>query len=378
MFDAVIDARNGNQHAHPSDEATGHRQRLPGLRVLVVEDNLNNQQVACELLEGEGAEVQVANDGQEGIDAIGRANPPFDVVLMDLQMPVMDGLSAARHIRQNLGLHRLPIVAMTANAMASDRAECLAAGMNDHVGKPFDLDHLVGVLRKQTGQAVAGESPVTGPTLDLPDGVAAAALAAGVDLAGALKRLGGKLDVYQRLLRNFVTDLATMPEQLRHNATQADPVVTVRLLHTLKGLAATMGASTLAADAAHGERKMAGNTAPEIALAVAARACSAIDTALPGLTALMQTLTAAQEARDNGAQAPSTSEPDPAMLNALRSLVTQLEHDDMEAMQALAELRQAFGEALGEQLEPLETAMADLNFEQALPLCNALLASQTL
>jgi CheY-like chemotaxis protein len=136
----------------PSELVGEQALRLSGLRLLVVEDNPNNQQVARELLEGEGATVHVANHGQEAVAAVAAADPLFDAVLMDLQMPVMDGFTATARIRQDLGQHHLPIVAMTANAMPSDREDCLAAGMNDHVGKPFDLDHLVSVLRKHTGQ----------------------------------------------------------------------------------------------------------------------------------------------------------------------------------------------------------------------------------
>ncbi len=124
---------------------------LTGMRILVAEDNFVNQQIASELLEGEGAVVTLANHGQEALDLIASAGEPFDVVLMDMQMPVMDGLTATRTIRQTLDAHTLPIVAMTANAMDTDRAACLEAGMNDHVGKPFNLTHLVQVLRQVTG-----------------------------------------------------------------------------------------------------------------------------------------------------------------------------------------------------------------------------------
>ena len=120
--------------------------RLEGMRLLVVEDNLINQQVARELLRGEGALVEIAANGQLGVAAVAGANPPFQAVLMDLQMPVMDGYAATQAIRADLGLTDLPIIAMTANAMASDREACLQAGMDDHVGKPFNLAHLVGVL----------------------------------------------------------------------------------------------------------------------------------------------------------------------------------------------------------------------------------------
>jgi CheY-like chemotaxis protein len=116
--------------------------------VLVVEDNPVNQQVAQGLLRSEGALVSIAGNGQLGVEAVAAASPQFDVVLMDVQMPILDGMAATRHIRGELGLLALPIVAMTANTMAHDLEACTAAGMSAHVGKPFHLDQLVDVLTR--------------------------------------------------------------------------------------------------------------------------------------------------------------------------------------------------------------------------------------
>ena len=128
------------------------QRRLQGMRLLVVEDNLINQLVARELLQAQGAVVVIAGNEQLGVDAVAAAFPPFDAVLMDLQMPVMDGYAATRAIRSELGLAKLPIIALTANAMASDREGCLAAGMNEHVGKPFDLPRLIELLLRLTSE----------------------------------------------------------------------------------------------------------------------------------------------------------------------------------------------------------------------------------
>ncbi len=125
--------------------------RLRGMRVLVVEDNKINQMVAKGLLSKEGADITLVDNGQLGVEAVAAAQPPFDVVLMDVQMPVMDGYAATRFIRQEMGLTTLPIIAMTANAMASDRMSCLEAGMDEHVGKPFELNHLVATMLRLCG-----------------------------------------------------------------------------------------------------------------------------------------------------------------------------------------------------------------------------------
>ena len=123
---------------------------LTGLRLLVVEDNAINQMVARELLSARGAWVEIAENGQLGVAAVAAAAPPFDAVLMDIQMPVMNGYEATRAIRSDLGLATLPIIGLTANALNSDRDACLAVGMNAHVGKPIDVNTLVETLLKHT------------------------------------------------------------------------------------------------------------------------------------------------------------------------------------------------------------------------------------
>ena len=373
LFDAMVDARSGQTHPHPS--RVGNRtaaQRLAGMRLLVAEDNLNNQQVARELLEYEGALVQIAHNGREAVDAVVAAEPrQFDVVLMDLQMPVMDGFTATNAIRQQLGLQALPIVAMTANAMASDREACLAAGMNDHVGKPFDLDHLVRVLRRQAGwpeehpQASTGAGPVVAPPLRQ------AAAAANVDIGAALNRLGGKQDLYQRLLGGFLGELATLPARLQAHQTEGDTAGAARLLHTLKGLAATLGAMVLSDEAARGETRLAQGGRPEDLAEAIPRACAAISAAEPGLAALLKAL------HDAPGKAAHTTSPAPldtlALRNALLALAEPLRNADMAATDALANLLGRFGANTGNRLQPLDEAIGALDFERALRLCDKLI-----
>ena len=152
LSDSAVVAANPSPGA--STAANTPAQRLTGMRLLVVEDNKINQMVAQGLLSQEGAHVTLADNGQLGVNAVLQAQPGFDAVLMDVQMPVMDGYTATRTLRQQPGLERLPIIAMTANAMASDRAACLEAGMNDHIDKPFELDALVALLLQHTDRAV--------------------------------------------------------------------------------------------------------------------------------------------------------------------------------------------------------------------------------
>ena len=152
---APAPVREQESPADPGTVSPAPPGRLQGMRLLVVEDNMINQQVADELLSNEGALIQIAGNGQLGVEAVVATHPPFDAVLMELQMPVMDGFAATHAIRHDLGLTSLPIIALTANAMASDRAACLAAGMNDHIGKPFDLPKLIALLLRHTQQPTA-------------------------------------------------------------------------------------------------------------------------------------------------------------------------------------------------------------------------------
>jgi CheY-like chemotaxis protein len=122
----------------------GHEARLAGSRILLVEDNAINQEVAIELLSGAGIEVTVASDGRRALELLERQS--FDAVLMDCQMPVMDGYAATRMLRQQLRLKDLPVIAMTANTMTGDREKVLAAGMNDHIAKPINVDELFATL----------------------------------------------------------------------------------------------------------------------------------------------------------------------------------------------------------------------------------------
>ena len=234
------------------------QRRLQGMRLLVVEDNLINQQVAKELLRNEGALIEIAANGQLGVDAVATADPPFDAVLMDIQMPVMDGYTATRFIRQEMGLRDLPIIAMTANAMTSDREACLAAGMNEHVGKPFNLPSLVTLLlnitraASRTPEARPSSTPLFRPApVVLP-------VAQEVDVEDALERLGGDTALYARILQAYLSEIAGLPDQLDSLLREDDIAGASRLLHTLKGLSATVGASYLAEVAKSAESKLKG------------------------------------------------------------------------------------------------------------------------
>nr|WP_295780981.1 response regulator [Rhodoferax sp.] len=220
------------------------KRQLAGMRILVVDDNAINQQVAEELLGFEGALVSIASDGRQGVHAVASAIVQFDAVLMDIQMPVMDGYAATQLIRRELGLTALPIIGLTANAMASDREACLRAGMNEHVGKPFEMAHLVHLLLTLTvGQPVLQAKPQE-PIPSEP-GIPTLLISPDIDLPGALVRMGGMQDVYVSIATQFQEMLTTLLADLTHMLTQGDMKGAERLLHTFKGNAATLGLDRL-------------------------------------------------------------------------------------------------------------------------------------
>lgn len=368
LLGAVSEARTGAQGAKTSHITAP---RLSGMHVLLVEDNLNNQQVAYELLVGEGALVKIAGNGREAVECIAasvRAESPFDVVLMDLQMPVMDGFTATKRIRKDLDLPNLPIIAMTANAMASDREACIKAGMDDHVGKPFDLDHLTSVLRNQVGWPPFGTESLD-HEVTIQSDVNELATDAGVDLHAALKRMGGKKELYIRMLPMFLSSLENLPEQLQAELARADHLSASRLLHSLKGLASTMGAVDLAALAGKGEQRLASVNDTQIEGQVS----SAIAVAIPKLNRLLSALH-----QDSSPFIEQDNTPIVDTQEAIKLfpvLEQHLKNFDMAALSVMNQLHRLCGNAFDEQLNPLRDAIDALNFEHALELSSKLVQS---
>jgi PAS domain S-box-containing protein len=211
--------------------------RLAGLRLLLVEDNTINQDVALRMLARQGAKVSVAGNGQQALDALDAEPHSYDLVLMDLHMPVLDGLQATRAIRRKPQHYGLPIVAMTANAMDSDRQACLDAGMNDHIGKPFDFDRLVALVLKYTKGVELALTPEIAS-------LAATATTSVLDTQAALSRLNNDEAFYTRLLRDFRSIAPVLGEKIL-DAHRADATQIADAAHQLKSNAALVGALRL-------------------------------------------------------------------------------------------------------------------------------------
>ena len=247
LYDTLVDlfgeaGADDHRSRKRKDGATVHD--ATGIRVLLVEDNEMNQQVATELLESAGAIVTIANHGGEAVKILtaGDQPPKFDVVFMDLQMPEMDGFTATRLLRNDPRLLNFPIIAMTAHALVEERQRCLDAGMNDHVSKPIDPDNLFVTLLRW---AKPKPNQAAKPQAALPDTKAFDEVAlpeiSGIKVMEGLNRVAGNRQLYRNLLRQFVDKQADASEQVSVAIESGDLKLAERIAHTVKGVAGNLG-----------------------------------------------------------------------------------------------------------------------------------------
>ena len=227
------------------DEPSGSYARLATIkdgRILLVEDNDVNQEMAMELLGDAGFFVDLAENGQIALERLMTSD--YDLVLMDMQMPVMDGLTATREIRKVERFRDLPVVAMTANAMQGDRERCMAAGMNDHVAKPIELNELWKALLKwiKPRNSEAAPAEMKAPPPQRVTSLVLPSLIEGLDMADGLRRVLGKKSLYITMLRKFVAGQKSVVAQIHQALVDKDENSAERLAHTFKGVAGNIGA----------------------------------------------------------------------------------------------------------------------------------------
>jgi two-component system sensor histidine kinase/response regulator len=339
LFDAIMLAFDkevpDRERAAPWRVSAKEEQgKLRGARVLLAEDNEINQQVAQEMLEKAGLVVGIANNGVEAVQRV--KAEVYDAVLMDIQMPVMGGFEATEEIRKDGRFKDLPIIAMTAHAMAGDREKSLAAGMNDHVTKPIDPDELFsallrwikpgerGVPQAESRRAIPEEKEEDLLLPELP----------GVSVASGLERVGGNKRLYAKLLSKFRDSQQKAVAEIRAALHSGDRETAGRLAHTVKGVSGNLGAETLYRAAADLEKaiKEGQDNIDSLLTGFGSRLKIVMD----GIKVLEGSLAAQKEPEPST----SVSVDKGAVKLLLQDMARLLESDLTEAMNRLEALRQ--------------------------------------
>jgi len=358
--------------------------RLAGLHFLVVDDHHWNRAVVQQALEREGASATLVADGQQALESLRAKAGDFAAVLMDIQMPVMDGLTATRLIRADLALPDLPVIAFTAGVLADQRQEALRAGVNDFLAKPVDLEDMVAMLLGWTRyppRAEAGQSP-TGPQITAvapaaagvagqpPGQPPAAGIAVafpeipGLDTRRAAVLLGHNRDFFLALVRDFATDFGAIEHQVRLDLGRGQVSDATRRLHALRGLAGNIGALGLAQAAQELESALltsAGGTEIDGRLATFAGRMQAV------MAAIAPWLKSPEE--DQSVAGPPLVL-DPVKLATLREALARC---DLAALDLFSDLQPALGAVLGPaEVRHLAEAIHALRFDEAAALLQAL------
>ncbi len=368
-----------------AQEAGGHSlglasARLRGARVLLVEDNDLNQELAMDLLGQQGIAVVLAINGQEALEFLA-VDARFDAVLMDCQMPVMDGYTATQEIRKNPAFKNLPIIAMTANAMAGDRQKVLDAGMWDHIAKPIHVAEMFATLArwiKRSPALSAADGATSGPANgataaavdnaagsgehalpgDAPSRPAGLAELPGIDTQAGLATTMDNEKLYRRLLLKFRDSQGAFAALFAQARIEADKRAPERCAHTLKGTADTIGAAAVQQAAARLERACR-EQAPEVQVqALLSQTLAELAPVMAGLQGL--------QASDSAEATPAATV-DPQQLHALsQRLLALLRDDDAQALELWEGNAALFKSAYPAQWPVIAQSLGNVDFEAAL------------
>lgn len=374
LHDSILESlnlhRNSSPH-EPTNSGSNHDfSPIHHARILLVDDVEINRMVALALLEETGVQVDTAEHGRQALDMLNRTR--YDLILMDIQMPEMDGLTATREIRKQPSHANLPIVAMTAHARASDREASLQAGMNDHLTKPVNQNELYHTLLKwiphrqvdaaQTPVPAAAPLPAPATTSQPAGGIPGLPVLPGIDSEVGLRHSLNKPDLYLRILSRFPLDFANNIKDMRQAIATGDWPLARRLAHSLKSGAATIGAIELSTQARHAELALAEAQQPE------ADALEFMEQELQRLCGLLAGLHSSTGAAKT--TEPATAPAGTAALKQIEQLEHLLANDDAGALALLAPLHESLpGQpAIQALLDELNTQIEDIEYEAALAL----------
>jgi len=309
----------------------GTSQRVQGARVLLVEDNEINQQIALELLRGEGAEVVLATNGRQAVEKLARESLQYDVVLMDVQMPEMDGYEATRRIRTEKWGKDVPIIAMTAHALIEERQKALEAGMDDHISKPIDPEAMFETICKYYHGAISQEQERAGPAvgheeISLPT-------IEGIDMEAGLRRVAGNRLLYVDLLRRFADGQKATPSVISEALERGDLETAERLAHTVKGISGNLGVLEVQAAAGDLEHRIHGGE-PHDDVGASLRRLSA---SLEMTTALIHRSLPATETRKGGPSAHVNTDERREIVSRLMTLIRESDSDALDYFESVFE-----------------------------------------
>lgn len=363
MLNTVQTILSGDSVLPAHNQTQSNTKPLTGLTLLLVEDNLTNQLVATELLQDQGATIDVAGSGPQALTMLQEQPGRYDLILMDIQMPEMDGYQVTRLIRQQLQLADLPIVAMTANALPTDKAACFAAGMQDHIAKPFSVAEVVQKTLHYCGVQQSNDLPQR-PSASFDSATMAFCQQHQIDLEPACARLGSSTDLYLKVLQQFIKDLQQAQTTLRQTKiAQTDARI---LFHSLKGSAATVGFSTLAEHAASEEARL--NTAEVQVNGDITLTFKLLEDSQNEASELL-TLLQAQKAADEN----TIAMPQAELRQQLNLLMHYLTSANMQALATFRALLPTLQQQDPQLAEQLDNAISALAFDNAAAILQTLI-----
>ncbi|MEH6636691.1 MAG: response regulator [Halioglobus sp.] len=360
LLDSILEAFGhapvSSRHRQQQRSGVEVTRQLNGAYILLVEDNEINQELAMDLLTGAGIKVDVANNGQEALTLL--ESHVYDGVLLDIQMPVMDGYTASREIRKQPHLQELPVIAMTANAMVGDREKALSAGMNDHIAKPLNVSEMFATISKWITPA----NPVADTSSSLDQLTAAPAILPmlGIDVEKGLANCAGKTDLYVKLLARFLHTYGDFAQTFTTVQQTNDTQAPERLAHTLKGVAGSIGATELAESTGRLESDCSSDVSEESISAVLADVMAALTVVLDSI----------ESAGHGTVEVPNATgmQATPGEVRQMLALLRQtLEDSDTDSSRVAEELSQALGQgAPGQAMQEVMAHIEAFDFEEAL------------
>lgn len=372
IFDSIVRLFGKQVQRRYRDNRLSQRPKLDlsslaNRRILLVEDNEINQQVAAELLRKEKIRVTIVDNGRQAVETVLHSEKKFDAVLMDIQMPEMDGCEATRLIRQDIRFKNLPIIAMTADATTSTKKKVYEVGMNTFVSKPIEPPVLFSALLKWMDQKNY-RIKIVGTEIDLLKNAMdkeGTLYCPGVDTRSGLSHVGGNRSVYIQLLKKFATTRRNAVDEIRAAFTSGDINSAVRFVHTLKGVAANLGATEIQKSALQIEYALADGSIPKM------------DECLGELSKNLNIVINSIESLFSQAELSSVADTEVGLVNrevdmdrllkTIGQLARQLEADDLDAVTTLRDLKNLLDKTkVAQDLKPIETHIEQYQYANAL------------